>query len=94
MSTPSAAVINETPESKYNNIIDGTPLGGADSVSFSDFNDMTESALRGLLHDANIPFGKRGALLALKAQLSSQQGKTKLTFLHFDFIFSFLFSFF
>jgi hypothetical protein len=76
MSSLSAAVINEAPESRYNNIIDGTPLGGADSVSFSDFNGMTESALLGLLHDANISFGKRGALLALKAQLSGQQGKT------------------
>ena len=82
MSMLSAAVINETPESKYNNIIDGTPLGGADSVSFSDFNEMDQEGLGILLGlYPTMSAGKRGALLALKSQLSSQQGKTKLSFL-------------
>jgi hypothetical protein len=77
LSAASSDVINKTPESRYNNIIDGTPLSGDDGVSFLDFNALTESGLGILLGQySTISAGKRGALLALKAQLSSQQGKS------------------
>jgi hypothetical protein len=83
----SSAVIYD--ETSYNNIIDGTPFGGIGGLSFMAFKTMTESGLGILLGQTNIVFGKRGELLALKAQLSSQQGKsnsssynkTKLSFL-------------
>jgi hypothetical protein len=66
-------VINETPESRYNNIIDGTPFGGINGVSFLAFNAMDQPGLLGLLGQSDMTFGKKGDLLALKAQ----QGKTK-----------------
>mmetsp|Transcript_24501 Transcript_24501/g.28851 ORF Transcript_24501/g.28851 Transcript_24501/m.28851 type:complete len:126 (+) Transcript_24501:25-402(+) len=57
-------------ESRYNNIINGTPFNGDNGVSFLAFCEMTETGLGILLRNANIPFGKQGDLLALKAQLS------------------------
>jgi hypothetical protein len=69
-------MINETPESRYNNIIDGTPFGGANGVSFLVFNEMDQPGLGILLGQTNIQVGKKGELLALKAHLSSHQGES------------------
>jgi hypothetical protein len=74
-SAPSA--VNETPESRYNNIIDGTPFsgggggGGGAGVSFLASWNPTWSSSN------HIWQARRLHLLALKAQLSSQQGISK-----------------
>jgi len=58
-------------ESRYNNIINGTPFNGDNGVSFLDFCEMTETGLGILLGQyTDIPAGKKANLLALKAQLS------------------------